>query len=1578
AERDDRDYSIEFTDELKGEGYDGVYYNGDLRKEWTVFKPNQAKSATGNAGTFSTDNDSILFQTAYHGGGNAGTHGRFSTDRIGEGEGGSKYGWGLYFGNRKATAAAYRKALENKSQGEGHEYAVNVPENEDLADWDRPLSEQPQKIKDKMAGLYRYEKKGGGFTVYLGGVELNTYDDETGAKTLVQARNREGQTFGSFYGQLTAALGSPKAASLFLKSIDIPGHTYLGEFATAGENQDVPNFVIYDDRVLGDPELLYQTEDGLVGDAINAGNAEDFKQYFRAMYSDEDVADIPGAANATDEWLEQFYEAAARKGRADDMASTTQRTLTREEANKEITAHLAMNENLHGFLQMIGNYIKGRDRDGGDPDMEEGMKRLHHGFWTSGGLRAAGGKELSPQMAKTLKTIIKEYPDDIRLAYGYMAGIPEFIDAAGQTPREKLLERARALGDGHYTRRIAAATNTELKRIAQEIGSAEIAADVENGTVTAGDRRIMDYTEVKKRETGKVKERIEKIEDDIYEFTKRTKRLYERDVKEYENAIKLQEQIIKAEKSLRESNFLETTGKGRTAQAQLAGERAKTQREYKDLIETYNNALKANKEFAKDAEKLMGLLRKKADAEHEMELARKDLAALEKVGAARNALLKNTMRKVNWSTVKVDRGEELIAFQRLMYSALKKDIAAFAGPEKKELFEVWTKYRTNADYRQEIKDTIQKIADPSSVYFKDAKRYDEMTLSRVRSLDALMAKDWESLTKADFNSLYRLLPNEVAEKELALWETEAERREKIQIDIAWFEGEDGYPAAMIEPELEDRIKQFVPGTVLARIKYKPVGEWTFNELLEAAIAADKIYHKGVEERQLDLATRREMTKKVQDELLDTIKTVAGRTGKEAEDILNKYAKGASGNGGKKEIFGFAWNHVSSRRFFKMMDNYTDGRFTELMHWMEDDAFNNEQRSMRARVEPVTELMKKLKIDPQKLTDYVIERDSYAGDSAKEKFSIENLLFMEAARQDDLSYEAMVYGNFLTNDEKIQMEGLAPEDKMPFMQKAHERFNSVMKEAGFMWVTADEKKNTFFGKEENKKYLELLKAVQKDYDTNFYKIDRLSRRLYNKPVWKVSHYVPLMRQGFGSAQIAAQVKELLGSRGLDTQIEKGMLAKRIIIGAEHQTPIDMRLYNGWLKSVEKTEHLLAYGETLQRWNDVFKGAGSNPLNTAVNNRYGKKAVDYIREYIGYTANPKAGRDEGKLNELIRTFRGRTAAAYLPFKVSGLVFQAVSSPFPYFTEMSPVKYLAAAFGMIADPGSYNKIREMSPYMRSRKFSPIQDLLKEMREADRGKIDRGAARLAEKGIALLEAVDTAAVFPGWLVKYNEVLAKYGESGKDINAIPEEIQKEAVREADDLVRRLQPSTRDLPPAFRSTNEGIKMLLQFQSPQAVILQELVIDAFMPGAPPELKKANRKHAARIFASFVICGVVTNLIRNGIPDDEEEGKAAAGYIAYGLSGLTDNLPVIGGAASDFVTGMATGKWSWTAGRSNPFPVIDTAMRTGKNISGGDYQKALESGLDTAMLFFGLPYSAKNEIKALFKDGEIHPEALLGQR
>lgn len=61
AEANDPEMSRRFREQLEDEGYDGVYYNGDLNEEWVAFRPEQIKSATENNGEFDPNNPDIRF-----------------------------------------------------------------------------------------------------------------------------------------------------------------------------------------------------------------------------------------------------------------------------------------------------------------------------------------------------------------------------------------------------------------------------------------------------------------------------------------------------------------------------------------------------------------------------------------------------------------------------------------------------------------------------------------------------------------------------------------------------------------------------------------------------------------------------------------------------------------------------------------------------------------------------------------------------------------------------------------------------------------------------------------------------------------------------------------------------------------------------------------------------------------------------------------------------------------------------------------------------------------------------------------------------------------------------------------------------------------------------------------------------------------------------------------------------------------------------------------------------------------------------------------------------------------------------
>lgn len=107
--------------QARAEGYDGVIVTGsgeagngfDKPRVFVAFRPEQIKSATGNRGTFDPAKSDILYQAAFHG--SPYTFDRFSTAKIGTGEGAQAYGYGLYFADRKEVAQSYRDSFRKRN-----------------------------------------------------------------------------------------------------------------------------------------------------------------------------------------------------------------------------------------------------------------------------------------------------------------------------------------------------------------------------------------------------------------------------------------------------------------------------------------------------------------------------------------------------------------------------------------------------------------------------------------------------------------------------------------------------------------------------------------------------------------------------------------------------------------------------------------------------------------------------------------------------------------------------------------------------------------------------------------------------------------------------------------------------------------------------------------------------------------------------------------------------------------------------------------------------------------------------------------------------------------------------------------------------------------------------------------------------------------------------------------------------------------------------------------------------------------------------------------------------------------------
>jgi hypothetical protein len=148
---------------------------------------------------------------------------------------------------------------------EGQVYSLKVPDSDDLLDWDKPLSEQPEKVKTIIKSLTTPE-----ITRYINELkyELNLLHLlENGAENTITGE--------MFYHALSATLGSNKAASESLNSSGIPGLQYLDGFSRA-DGEGTHNFVIWNEERMSVEETYYQFvgEHAKTADRLQLGEAQ--------------------------------------------------------------------------------------------------------------------------------------------------------------------------------------------------------------------------------------------------------------------------------------------------------------------------------------------------------------------------------------------------------------------------------------------------------------------------------------------------------------------------------------------------------------------------------------------------------------------------------------------------------------------------------------------------------------------------------------------------------------------------------------------------------------------------------------------------------------------------------------------------------------------------------------------------------------------------------------------------------------------------------------------------------------------------------------------------------------------------------------------------------------------------------------------------------------------------------------------------------------------------------------------------------------------------------------------------------
>ena len=232
--------------------------------------------------------DGVKYQKVFHGTPHRGIEKEgFKLQKIGTGEGAQAYGWGMYFAGLRDVAEAYRQNVKDMGRiraaneemtelakvmeadevrgqhrkyrtergreaaarydellrerdavrsDKGQLYSAEIPEDSDLLDWDKPLSEQPENVRAALDAA-----DFGGDEVIAAWKRNGAWEHTTG-ETLYR-RLAGGMTRGA------VAEGKHEAASHYLNSIGIPGLRYL-DGSSRKDGDGSHNYVIWDENLL--------------------------------------------------------------------------------------------------------------------------------------------------------------------------------------------------------------------------------------------------------------------------------------------------------------------------------------------------------------------------------------------------------------------------------------------------------------------------------------------------------------------------------------------------------------------------------------------------------------------------------------------------------------------------------------------------------------------------------------------------------------------------------------------------------------------------------------------------------------------------------------------------------------------------------------------------------------------------------------------------------------------------------------------------------------------------------------------------------------------------------------------------------------------------------------------------------------------------------------------------------------------------------------------------------------------------------------------------------------------------------
>ncbi|UTC51009.1 hypothetical protein [Treponema sp. OMZ 855] len=960
-----------------------------------------------------------------------------------------------------------------------------------------------------------------------------------------------------------------------------------------------------------------------------------------------------------------------------------------------------------------------------------------------------------------------------------------------------------------------------------------------------------------------------------------------------------------------------------------------------DLVRSKNQTIKGLEAELADAKaenhndtKRIGALEKKIKDER---IAR---AVLADTIRARDVALKAVMKRISLKTCDAEQAQGLAAVQWFLKDKVQKALHANIDSDEQRLREAYTLWKTNGEYRQ----TLARMS---------TRRKEGDFKQLINNLDKKDFKDW---TADDKKLARRLIPTRNKFFSLGLYA-------KTEQNFS-----DMHTADLTPEAIDTAVSKILPESLVAKLKHQPLKQWTVDELITLAQVIEEKHREGKQKYMAKIAAKQAEAARIRDASIKTLRDAKGYSDDNAGWSEDEKKKKGGFDALKRKL---KYAAMRPYAFIEMLDGGKRGALYDMLEFEQRECYSRFKAGRDTRVEAFNSFLEKQGLTLADFEKKKTFENFYAEREQKSlTLTTQEILGAYLASFDEKSRAAVQYGNFAEQAERDMAKTSDSYGALDAFTDA--RYSAVLAEAERL-MAADAR----------------LKAVV-EYLQAEYKKEGVRLREHNITVNNTvteirDNYFPMQRLEVSGEEDARQTqKKIIGEHATGTRhgVGKGQTKARIDIGKANQMPINLAALTTYFSSVEANERLYAYDAYAQKLNRVIKGYEAKNFRRTLENAYGSEAVRYLDKQVNTIIDPTAGRVYSDSDKLLRVIRGNTAAAYLGFKLSGIIKQGISSPAPFMQYVNPLHYAKAA----SDLAFHHKemvdfIYSRSKLMQDRSFDMMQNITEELAKQAKTKAGKALTQVQQFGMQGLEMIDKACVAPGWLAAYREEAARLTEANKEAKTpkTDNEIDLAASRYADDVLVRTQPSGRaeELAPLFREGGEALRLLLQFQSSLNVIYNNLRHDL-----PNAIKNKQYKRAAGIVTGYALAGIITGLITEGFGGGDDEPDTADKVkktIYFAFTQGTDSVPVINGMVNSLAEKLITGKTSYR-GSSSLYPAFEKAVQGTAALRDADIQKAAGRYAEAAALTLGLPTSGTKEaIRAAEQvfNGQA-PSALWGRR